>query len=84
MNHILDADRVRVIELLARYLLASNNPAWPGTDGFTVDEVVGADYLVEAKAGHVPPPSELIRRHPGLANGISAFFSPPKLSQLDS
>jgi hypothetical protein len=81
MNHAPEADRVRVIELLARYLLASNSPAWPGTDGFTVDDVVVADYLFEVNAGHVPRPNELMRCHPGLADGISAFFSRLKPTQ---
>jgi hypothetical protein len=57
--------------------MASNSPAWPGTDGLTIDDVVVADYLVEADAGQVPLPQELIRRHPALAAAILEFFLRP-------
>jgi hypothetical protein len=76
-KNTLNADRCRVIELLARYLLASNSPARPGTDGFTIDDVVDTEYLVEAYAGQVPLPRELIRRHPALAAAILEFFLRP-------
>ncbi len=67
-------DRARLVGLLARYLLTTSRTAWPGSDGFTVEDVVEADYRVESEAGHVPRPQDLIRQHSDLADAIRAFF----------
>ncbi len=64
----------RVAELLEGYLLQAVRGMWPGTDGLTVTEAVGALYHAEARAGRVPDFVELARRHPELADGIEAFF----------
>jgi len=63
-----------VIELLAAYLLADRRPGWPGADGLTVEEVVAGAYPAAAVAGRVPPPAELTRRHPDLADALATFF----------
>lgn len=64
----------RVSDLLVGYLLRAGRGTWPGTDGLTVAEAVGAFYPAEARAGHVPGSAELVGRHPELAAGIGAFF----------
>jgi hypothetical protein len=64
-----------VAELLAGYLLSAGRSAWPGTDGMTVAEAVGAFYPAAARAGQVPALAELIRRHPELADALTAFLS---------
>ncbi len=64
----------RVTEVLQGYLLPAVRGMWPGTDGLTVTEAVGALYHVEARAGRVPDFVELAQRHPELADGIEAFF----------
>ena len=64
----------RVAELLADYLLADELAEWPGTDGLTVEEAVCAFYNTEARAGHVPDPLELARRHPKLADKIAELL----------
>jgi hypothetical protein len=66
----------RVVELLAGYLLADGRGMLPGTDGLTIEEAVRALYNAEARAGHVPDPLELARRHPKLADTIAAFLTP--------
>jgi hypothetical protein len=65
----------RVAELLAGYLLSAGVSAGPGTDGLTVAEAVGAFYQAAALAGQVPDRAELTRRHPELADAISAFLN---------
>jgi hypothetical protein len=67
-------DRARLVGLLAWYLLTTSRTAWPGADGFTVEDVVAADYRTESEAGHVPRLQELIGRHPDLADAIRGFF----------
>jgi hypothetical protein len=64
----------RVAELLAGYLLSAGPRAGPGTDGMTVAEAASAFYQTAARAGQVPDLAELSRRHPELADAISAFF----------
>lgn len=44
----------RVAELLEGYLLQAVRGMWPGTDGLTVTEAVGALYHAEA-AGRASP-----------------------------
>jgi hypothetical protein len=64
-----------VAELLAGYLLWAGPGAGPGTDGLTVAEAAGAFYRAAALVGQVPDLDELTRRHPELADAISAFLS---------
>lgn len=65
----------RVADLLAGYLLSATGSVGPGTDGLTVSEAVGTLYPAEVRAGHVPDPTELVRRHPELADDIVTFFN---------
>ena len=67
-------DRTRLLDVLAWHLLTSSATVWPGTEGLTVEDVVVADYRMEAEAGHVPRPEELISQHPNLAEAIRTFF----------
>ena len=64
----------RVAELVEGYLHLAVRGTWPGTDGLTVTEAVGALYHAEARAARVPDVVGLARRHPELAKGIAAFF----------
>jgi hypothetical protein len=36
--------------------------------------VVTSQYRLAAEAGHVPAPTELMRRHPDLSDAIRLFF----------
>ena len=64
----------RVAEVLEGYLLPAVRGMWPGTDGLTVTDAVGALYHAEVRAGRAPDLVELVRRHPELGEGIAAFF----------
>ena len=66
--------RSRMIDVLAGYLLASPAFRCPGADGATVEDVVASEYPSAWAAGMVPRPSELIVRHPDLADAIGSFF----------
>lgn len=66
--------RRRMVELLARYLLASPVFLCPGADGATVEDVLAAEYPVASAAGRVPRPGELANRHPDLADALATFF----------
>ena len=72
----------RVAELLAGYLLSAGPSAGPGTDGLTVVEAAGAFYQAAARAGQAPDLAELTRRHPELADAISAFLSAKRMIEL--
>jgi hypothetical protein len=78
MTHLkmtIDDDRCRLIEILAWHLLTSSATTLPGSDGLTVEDVVVADYRVEAEAGHVPRLEELIQQHPNLSDALHSFFN---------
>jgi hypothetical protein len=65
-----------VVRLLAEYLRVSCPVGWPGTDGLTLEEVVGAAYPAAVTARLVPDLEELVKGHVELADAINAFFSP--------
>jgi len=60
-------------ELLLEYLQIAHLPAWPGSDGQTVDEVLLA-YPHAAAAGLVPNRDQLLRAHPDLADEVRALI----------
>jgi hypothetical protein len=64
-------------ELLLGYLTAVKYPAWPGSDGQTVEEVLCC-YPLAASAGRVPTREQLLHAHPGLAGDIDAIFRPTR------
>jgi hypothetical protein len=65
----------RLHALLLDYLRSPDVSFWPGADGVTLEEVV-ASYPLVAAAHQVPPPEELLTRHPDLAGELQAFFTP--------
>jgi hypothetical protein len=60
-------------ELLLTYLEIAGLPAWPGTDGLTVNDVL-LIYLQGALSGRVPSRVDLMRAHPDLAVEIAIFW----------
>jgi hypothetical protein len=66
--------KARVRELLLGYLQAAAVPLWPGGDGLTLQDVL-LSYPQAAAAGLVPDLWQLLRDHPALAEGLSAFFA---------
>jgi hypothetical protein len=59
-------------ELLLEYLQIAHMPAWPGSDGQTVEEVLLA-YPHAAAAGLVPNREQLLKAHPDLADEVREF-----------
>jgi hypothetical protein len=66
-----------LFERLLEYLEDAGLAAWPGTDGLTLEEVLG-DYVDAAAAGFVPNGDELRLRHPDLAALVQEFFAAPQ------
>ena len=66
--------KARVRELLLGYLQAAAAPPWPGADGLTLRDAL-LSYPQAAAAGLVPGLRQLLRDHPALAEGLTAFFA---------
>jgi hypothetical protein len=68
-----EARRKLLRELLLNYLQFARLPAWPGSDGQTVEEVL-LEYPDAAAAGLVPNREQLLQAHPDLADEVNAFI----------
>ena len=66
--------KARVRELLLGHLQATAVPLWPGADGLTLEDAL-LSYPQAAAAGRVPVLWQLLRDHPALAEGLTAFFA---------
>ena len=66
--------KARVRELLLGCLQAAAVPLWPGADGLTLRDAL-VSYPQAAAAGRVPGLRQLLRDHPALAEGLTAFFA---------
>ena len=66
--------QARVRELLLGCLQAAAVPLWPGADGLTLRDAL-VSYPQAAAAGRVPGLRQLLRDHPALAEGLTAFFA---------
>jgi hypothetical protein len=66
--------KARVRELLLGYLQAAAVPLWPGADGLTLQDALRS-YPQSAAAGRVPDLPQLLRKHPELAEELTAFFA---------
>jgi hypothetical protein len=60
-------------EILLGYLQQPRVTVWPGSDGLTVEEVLGS-YSAAAAAHQAPGPDELLELHPELAGELAVFF----------
>jgi hypothetical protein len=72
-HHVSDACR-HLHALLLELLRDADAPAWPGTDGLTLEEVLHS-YPQAAAVGLVPDLRELREQHPELADAMRAFFA---------
>lgn len=66
--------RRRVEDVLIDCLLCAAYPSWPGGDGLTVEDVLAA-YRDGLRAGVVPTPTALARRHPEFADDVLDYFA---------
>jgi hypothetical protein len=69
-----EARKACVWELLLGYLQAAAVPLWPGADDLTWQDALGS-YPQAAAAGRVPGLRQLLRDHPALAEGWTAFVA---------
>jgi hypothetical protein len=61
-------------QVLMDYLQTGRVVAWPGVDGFTVDDILNC-YPQAIAAGAVPDWEELRRRHPELIGEIQSLLT---------
>jgi hypothetical protein len=66
------AEQVRAI--LLGYLQCRAAGLWPGSDGITLDDILGS-YQQAAGAGRVPDLPELLRRFPDLDAALASWFA---------
>jgi hypothetical protein len=66
------AEQMRAI--LLGYLQCRAAGLWPGSDGITMDDILGS-YRQAAAAGRVPDLAELRRRFPDLAESLASWFA---------
>jgi hypothetical protein len=66
------AEQVRAI--LLGHLQCRAAGLWPGSDGITVDDILGS-YQQAAAAGRVPDLPELRRRFPDLDAALARWFA---------
>jgi hypothetical protein len=66
------AEQVRAI--LLGYLQCRAAGLWPGSDGITMDDILGS-YWQAAAAGRVPDLPELRRRFPDLTESLASWFA---------